>query len=131
MVEVKAVIETMLAEVAPPRQSQQGQTVFLSDASRRGLRALAEVLGQSKTRIASRLLAAAIAEALTLLPDDDERSYNSHISGPVKYSTREVARQMIQDWEVVEAAIVAEEAWRTGSTPDLTGIEERQQEEVE
>jgi hypothetical protein len=131
MVEVKALIETMLAEVAPPRQSQQGQTVFLSDASRRGLRALAEVFGQSKTRIASRLLVAAIAEALSLLPDDDVRLYNSYIQGPVEFSTRAVASQMIQDWEVVEAAIVAEEGWRVGSTPDLTGVAGRQVEEVE
>ncbi len=103
MTHLRDLVAQMLDEPAPPKQQNTAMTVFLSDPLRYQLEALAEVTGQTKTRVASRLLAAAIVDAIEALPNESkvfhepfpERGIGSRGEG--FYTLRQLADVIAED----------------------------------
>lgn len=69
MTEVQALVNRLLEDAGMRPDTEIGQTVMLTTEARDRLEALAKYFRESKTRLASRLLVAAINDAIMALPN--------------------------------------------------------------
>jgi hypothetical protein len=79
-----------------------GQTIYLNRRARARLLAMAQVSGRSKSRTASLLLAAALEEAISALPDEPIMIGNFTLvptSGPQPYTPTEFVETTLADWQ--------------------------------